>query len=262
MKKALKRLSVLLLLGAMVFALCGCRELDEMRAQQVFTREDGTIYIGDTHYLPLEASNYFDPSLGGFYHAYNLTNPDVPVLLSTQFRVGYLELTEDGRFVNDLHNNTWYCREDLFEEMQARNREPFIPDVLFYNYCGYDKNGEWKEMVYTLTLEEAAAIAEVVKGEPLKLGDGVYLGTDWAVGLTEASEDLVFRYSGPSLCKAGNSLYINTYGEDGATTYQVPEKYNDLLENMAKYYLAEFYPEYAQYAGYPTEPHLEEKIDF
>lgn len=258
MKKTLKRLGVLLLLGAMVFALCGCRELDEMREHQLFPEKDGSFYKDGVRYVALDTNDYFQPA-DTFSRVYYLTEPDVPVLLSPQFNIGYLEFSEDGKFCEDLRKAQWYCREDLFEEIQAKNREPFVPDVLFYNYYAYDKNGEWTDMVYTLSVEEAAAIAEVVKGEPLQLGDGVYLSTDWELGLTEATEDMLFRYSGPSLCKAGNSLYISTYGEDGATTYHVPEKYNDLLENMAKHYLAEFYPETY---GIPTEPHMVEKIDF
>ena len=61
MKKALKRLGVLLLLGAMVFALCGCRELDEMREHQIFPNEDGSFVINDVRYVQLEANNYFTP---------------------------------------------------------------------------------------------------------------------------------------------------------------------------------------------------------
>ena len=243
MKKALKRLGVLLLLGAMVFALCGCRELDEMREHQIFPNEDGSFVINDVRYVQLEANNYFTPG-DTFNGTYYLTKLDVPLLLSSQFCFGSLDLTEDNRFCRDWKRGLWFCREDLFEEVQAKNREPFVPDTLFYSYYAYDKNGEWKDMVYKLSLEEVSAIATVLKGEPLQLGDGIYISSDWEFGLTEATEDMLFRHGGPSIHKAGNTFYVSAHKDTGATTYQVPEELNPIFEKIsAAFYQSEFYPD-------------------
>ena len=240
MKKILKRVGVLLLLATMVFSLCGCRELDEMRERQLFLEEDGSFFKDGIRYVPLDANDYFCPNFGSDNICY-LTKPDVPVLLSQQFNIGYLEFSEDGSFCEDLQEAQWYCREDLFEEVQAKNREPFVPDILFYNYFTYDENGEWKDLVYTLSQDEADAIAKVLKGEPLQLGDGIYITYDWELTLTEATEDLLFSYSGPTLGKAGNTLYITIYSGKGTHTYQVPQEYNSILETMAKRYLDAYY---------------------
>lgn len=238
MKKMIKRLSILLLVGAMVFALCGCAELDDMRAHQIFPNEDGSFVINDVRYVQLEANDYFTPgeTPNGEYF---LTNPDVPVLLSDQFCIGALELTEDGRFCRDWHRGLWFCREDIFEEMQAKNREPFVPDTLFYTYVTWNETGEWQDVEYVLSLEEVAAIAEVLKGEPLQLGDGVYISSDWEFGLTEATEDMLFRYNGPSIHKAGNRFYVSTHKDTGATTYLVPEELNPIFEKISAAFLAD-----------------------
>lgn len=246
MKKILKRVGILLLLSAAVFALSGCGALDEMRAHQLFPEEDGSFYKDGVHYVELEANAYFSPA-NEFAETYYLTKPDVPVLLSPQFNIGWLNFTEDGRFCYDAYDATWFCREDIFEEMQAKNREPFVPDTLFYNYYSYDQNGEWVDTIYRLSQEEVAAIAEALKGEPLQLGDGLYIGSDWEFGLTEATNDLLFQHSGPSISKAGNSFYLSVYssGDGRATTYQVPEELNPIFDKISAAYLSEFYFDYA-----------------
>lgn len=250
MKKILKRVGVLLLLGAMVFSLSGCDALDEMREHQIFPEEDGSFIINDVRYVQLEVNDYFAPGEtpeGEYY----LTEPDVPVLLSEQFCIGALELTQDGRFCRDWRRALRFCREDIFDEMQTRNREPFVPDTLFYEYVTWDENGEWHNATYVLSLEEVSAIAEVLKGEPLQLGDGIYISSDWEFGLTEATDDLLFRHSGPSIAKAGNSFYLSTYKDTGATTYKVPAELNPIFEKISAAYLSEYYG--YDYAVEPTE---------
>ena len=173
MKNFLKRIGVLLLVGAMVFALCGCDALDDMREHQIFPNEDGSFMIEGVRYVQLEVNDYFAPGntpVGAYY----LTETDVPVLLSSQFCIGALELTEDGRFCRDWKRGLWFCKEDIYEDMQARNREPFVPDTLFYEYLTWDENGEWHDTVYKLSDAEVTAIAEVLKGLALSLiGAGV-----------------------------------------------------------------------------------------
>ncbi|MBR5529481.1 MAG: hypothetical protein IKU57_03295 [Oscillospiraceae bacterium] len=240
MKKFIKRLTILLLVSVMVFALCGCDALDDMREHQIFPAEDGSFVIDNARYVRLETNDYFAPgdTPNGEYF---LTEKDVPVLLSNQFCIGALELTNDGRFCRDWRRGMWFCREDIFEEMQTKNREPFVPDTLFYTYTYCDKNGEWQDKDYVLSQEEVAAIAEVLKGDPLQLGDGVYISSDWEFGLTEATADLLFRHSGPSIHKAGNSFYVSTHKDTGATTYQVPAELNPIFEKITAAYLAEIY---------------------
>lgn len=252
MKKVMKRLGILLLLGAMVFSLCGCNALDEMRAHQLFPEEDGSFYKDGIHYVKLDANAYFSPD-DEFAETYYLTKPDVPVLLSPQFNIGWLDFTEDGRFCYDAYDATWFCREDIFEEMQAKNREPFVPDILYYSYATFDEHGEWCDAVYKLSLEEVSAIAEVLKTEPLQLGDGIYISTDWEFGLTEATEDMLFEHNGPSIAKAGDTFYLSVYstGDGRATTYQVPDALNAVFTKMAPCYLSEFYPDMI---GEPTTP--------
>ena len=130
--------------------------------------------------------------------------------------------------------------EDIFEEMQAKNREPFVADILFYNYYGWNEQGEWAETIYKLSDAEIAAIVAVFKSEPLQLGDGVYIATDWECGLIEATDDMLFRHSGPSIAKAGNSYYVSAHKDSGATTYLVPTELNPIFDKITAAFLSEF----------------------
>lgn len=236
MKNTVKKIGLLLILCAMVFSLCGCKDLDKLRQYQIFVEEDGSFYHEGKHYVPLDANDYFYPA-SDYTRNYNLTEPDVPVLLSSEFAVSKLQFSQDGRFCRDIyHNNKWFCTEDIFEEIQAKNQKPFVPDTILYEYYIYTGQGSYERKRYILTPEEVAAIDAVRETEPLLLSDGMYISYDWGMGLTAATEDLLFRYGGPSIFKANNTYYLEIYGDYGSTTYQVPEEYTDTFAHILEAY--------------------------
>lgn len=236
MKRIVKRILVLLLLGVMIFSLCGCKELDEMRKHQIFQEADGSVIIEGVRYLPLEVNEYFCPEPDYSKETYNLTEKDVPVLLSQQFPIGKLYHTRDGRIFEDQYRAMWFCREDIFEEVQAKNNAPFVADKIYYDYHIFDEEGEYQEKMYVLSEEEVAAITETMKTEPVELSGGLYISTDWDIPLMVASDDLLFRYSGPSISIADGTYYLNVYEKEKESTYQVPEKYATLFANMVAAY--------------------------
>ena len=236
MKQWIKRLGLLLIFGSLVFSLCGCKDLDRLREYQIFIEEDGSFYHEGKHYVQLDANDYFSP-VGNYTRNYFLTEPDVPVLLSSEFAVSMLRFSQDGRFCRDIyHNNKWFCTEDIFEEIQAKNRESFVPDTIFYTYYVYTGEGNYESKLYILTPEEVAAIDAVCQTQPLQLTDGMYISYDWGMGLTAATEDLLFQYGGPSIFQANNTYYMEIYGDYGSTTYQVPEEYNATFAHILDAY--------------------------
>ena len=236
MKHWIKRISLLLLLGVLLLSLCGCDDLDRMRSLQVFLEKDGSFYHEGTHYVQLDANDYFNP-VSNYTRNFYLTEADVPVLLSSEFAVGHLQFTEDGRFCRDVyHSNRWFCAEDLFEEIQAKNQKPFVPDTVFYEYYIYTGQGNYEKKLYFLSPEEIAAVDAVRSTEPLKLSDGMYISYDWGLGLTAATEDLLFQRGGPSVFKTYNAYYLEIEEDYGVTTYQVPEAYNETFDHILKAY--------------------------
>lgn len=235
MKHWIKRISLLLLLGVLLLSLCGCDDLDRMRSLQIFLEKDGSFYHEGTHYMPLDASDYFNP-VSDYSRDYYLTQTDVPVLLSSEFAIGYLEFTEDGRFCRDTRRGLWFCEESIFTDIQAKNQKPFLPDTVFYEYYIYTGQGNYEKKLYILSPEEVAAIEAVRETEPLQLSDGMYISYDWGMGLTAATEDLLFQYGGPSVFKSHNTYYLEIYGDYGSTTYQVPEAYNETFDHILKAY--------------------------
>lgn len=232
MKKWMKRISLLLIVGVMIFALCGCSDLDRLRELQLFVEEDGTFYHNNIHYVPLKTNEYFRPA-GNYTRVYYLTEPDVPVLLSSDYAIGLVQFSEDGRFCEDYRRGIWFCDEKLYEEVQAKNRSPFLPDTLYYGYHVYTEDGgEYK--IYVLSDKEWDAINAVLELEPVKLSDGMYISYDWGLGLQAATKDLLFTNGGPSIHIAGDTFYVEVYRETGSVTYQVPEEYNDIFTGIVK----------------------------
>lgn len=237
MKNTIKKIGLLLLLGALVFSLCGCKELDRLREYQIFMEQDGSFYHEGKHYVLLDANDYFYP-VSEYTRNYNLTEPDVPVLLSSEFAVGRLQFSQDGRFCQDVyHSNRWFCTEDIFEEMQAKNQKPFVPDTIFYEYYIYKGEGTYEQKMYVLTPEEIAAVEAVRETEPLQLSEGMYISYDWGLGLTAATEDLLFQYGGPSIFEANNVYYLEVYSDTGSATYQVPEEYTATFTHILEAYV-------------------------
>lgn len=240
MKKWCKRISILLLLGVLVFALCGCAELDRMRELQIFVEEDGSFYHKGVHYVELDANDYFYPA-GLYSRIFYLTEPDVPVLLSSDYASGRLAFTEDGLYCRDYSWGRWFCAEDVFEETQAKNRDPYLPDTLYYEYYEYKGNGVDEHNLYVLSAKEYDAINKVLEGDPLELGDGMYLSYDWGMGLTASTKDLLFRHEGPDIQKAGETYYLVIYRENGPITYKVPEEYKEIFDGMLENYAKTYY---------------------
>ncbi len=233
MNKITKRVGILLLLGIMVFALCGCDALDEMREHQIFPESDGSIIIDGVRYIALDTNDYFGVEIDYEQNAYYLTNPDVPVLLSQDYCIGRINVSKDLRFCHDGIQGMYFCREELFPEVQAKNREPFSPDILSYHYYTIDNLGQFNDEIYILSEEETAAIKDVLENTaPLQLGDGIYISYDWSMGLNVSTKDMLFHHPGPGINKAGSTYYLDIYTGNQSLTYQVPNHYNALFENM------------------------------
>ena len=132
--KKMKKIVAIFLAVWMCASLCGCRQLDEMRAIHAIVREDGTILWNDQVYLPLENV----PETFAFQSENRLvvTKPDVPVLLS-EMEGGNFSMDKEGVI---LHTWYWegyegyYCREDRHAEMTEYIRKGVNLNTYYYSY--------------------------------------------------------------------------------------------------------------------------------
>ena len=255
MKKNYKRGLAMLSVLIMLFSLCGCSALDEMRKGQAFYDENGNILWNGATYkaLPYCAYLYCDRDYSSDIY---LTETDVPVLLSSTFALEYLYPSTDGLLLSSVYTDSYYCREDKFDALCARLQEPFVPDIVCYSYDLYnEETGEFETRYYTLTQEQVAAVELVTQTvEPMVMGNGWSLDYTWSLWLEECSEDMLLRRNSVDIAASGDTYYLFLYTDEGTLVFTVPEGCNDTFDALVSAYLqANDY--YWQQAYEPTGPY-------
>ena len=236
MKKSFRQILLLLVVLLLLLSFTGCAGLDQMRQQQAFICEDGSILWNGCTYMPLPESAYFMPTTSYASTIYT-TEPDVPVLLSGILFKETLYASTDGRFLINVKvsNITHYCREDLYEEITARILAPFTPEIVCYSYNTYNT-----KRYYILTEEQTTAITQVVETtEPLPSIEGWYLDYDMVFRLYESSRDMLFQRAYLDIGAIGNSYYLTLYTYEEALNnavpqgcYAVPEDFNPIFDEI------------------------------
>lgn len=229
--KNVKRIVALVWVLALCLPLVGCRELEEMRAQQAFWNADGSIsWQGDT-YMKLPTSGdsymYFNPPIDTTVY---VTQPDVPVLLSSDYGV-WLSSSEDRVFLsNDYRDGEryYYCRTDKFDEMVARLEKGFVYDTYTYLYWVYDeKTGEYDYAYYMLSEEQRDAVDRTINTiEPTVIpnDDSLALEFAYSVYLEKCSNDMLFADSTTiELCVDDGTYYVLDNYDEKLMLYKVAE---------------------------------------
>lgn len=134
--KHLKRISALLLVLALTFALCGCAKLDEMRAAHGIFQEDGSVSMNGKTYLPIASEVMQDYFYTGESKGCYLSAPDVPVLLSRFFGtyacvMGDVIECQGGYYV-DERQFEHYDREHTLDHLGALYYAPTKEDSYAY----------------------------------------------------------------------------------------------------------------------------------
>lgn len=236
MMKKWKRWLVLALATVLCLSLCGCAELETMRAEHGVWQEDGSILWNGAVYRKLEnttAVEEFDFTYS--YVTIYVTEPDVPVLLSTMFGEGmdvYAYGTILGHYDYRLAEGrtTWYCREDVYDEMVKELEGGIQLNTYFYYYYDYQKGESVK---YYLTEEQANTIHRILTtvdpvpskdfDEPRE--DGLYL---YICDDSHRFEQDTDKW----LCRTPSSYYIESFDE----FYVVPMEYNGIFDEIWKAY--------------------------
>ncbi len=240
MKKNAKRILVLLVALSLLFVFCGCDALDEMRQQQAFTNTDGTITWQGNIYKLLPSRSYLKPDT---LHssAIFVTEPDVPVLLSTMYAEKTFYATEDNKLLVNMYGESmFYCIESEYDAMCERIRAPFVPEIVCYQYGYYnEETGTYETRYYTLTQEQLDAVNLVIETvEPTVLSDGMYIETWYSLCLEECSTDLLFRQDAMDISYSGSTYYIELYTSPfDSVLFTVPEGLNATFDDIFKAFL-------------------------
>lgn len=247
MKKA-KRIWALVLTVILCVSLCGCQDLDDMKARQATWMENGHILWNGYEYLPLSESAY------GMYYNYTddlnwddsemvyITEADVPVLLSEEFgRRGYSGadglLIEVNVYVNDEHINNVYCRADMYDWTLNALQNGY--EIQEYGYYYFDYM-EGESHTGNLTEAQRQAVDDVLNNvRPITAEEDFYPHYDYEQSLTISAYSMAHLFSKGigELCYINGTYSIvdSYYDEEGlcySNYYVVPDKYTDLFNEL------------------------------
>ena len=159
-----KRWLVLALATVLCLSLCGCDELETMRSEHAVWQEDGSILWNGTVYRKLENVENIDVlDVSYDYAGVYVTEPDVPVLLSSWFGES-LDVCGNGTLLEYYDyrpaedKTEWYCREDVYDETAALLEKGIEMTTYFYEYYNSSTNDFEK---YYLTKEQSEAVNTV-----------------------------------------------------------------------------------------------------
>ncbi|MBR3978246.1 MAG: hypothetical protein IKJ94_01320 [Oscillospiraceae bacterium] len=236
MKRNAKPVLVLLTAVGLLLSLCGCSGLENMRNKQAFPGEKGEVLWKGTVYKALPGNENFYVETGDYSKLVYVTEPDVPVLLSSMFSEMDLYPSGDGVFLEDLDAGIYYCREDRYEDILRRMQEEFVPELVCYCYTEYPE----AEAYYILTEEQVEAIELILQSvAPTVLGDGMYLDWDYYIDLQACSEDMQFRRDSVSISVSGTTYYLHQYTDEQEQVFTVPETYRAVFEEITRAYIEE-----------------------
>lgn len=227
--KRSKRIIALLLAVALCLPLTGCQALETMRQEQGFWQEDGSVLWDGKVYLPLSGAGELNLSYEEDQPSISVTEPDVPVLLSTFMGEG-MDVYQDGLLLESWTYETGgermiYCRADRYEEIAARLAEGYEVDVLTYDYEKYDEEEWYVTDTYTFTAEQMAAVMDVYTTViPTKPPEGMEFMSDYWVRVYGSSADGLFGRYLFDIELAGTTYYITELdATDEMLLYRVPE---------------------------------------
>lgn len=247
MKKC-KRWIAVLLVSLMCLSLCGCQELEDMRASHAIWQEDGSIKWNGNVYRLLENAPDELQVYGGV--TVYVTEADVPVLLSPEFGE-YFNSSKDGMLlrgfnVYDMVGRYIYCREDRYEEIAEylqQTTEMKEMNHYFYYYWSYETD---EQEVYYFSLDQEKVMDDLMANlifEPASVDFYHYTGSeDFSVSVGECDEKHLFYEDYVlEIIFRGGKYYLNR--ADGGYVAEVPAEYYGTMDDIVRMYYEAYYEE-------------------
>lgn len=238
MKKATRLIALFAALMLVCLSATGCNAIDEMRNNQAFYTETGGVKLRGTDYIPLPHNEYFRPFKHDDSTVIRITEPDVPVLLSSEFG-DYGTLYNDGEILYCNYMDSYYCRVDKYPEYNAVLAAPFEPTGYCYTYHVLDTDTmNYIEHIYQLTAEQAKAVDEILATvTPTVQDTNASYTYDYFVELNACDDTMLLRDEAVSIAINGNEYTIvrtNYNGQREDLRYTVPSEYNAMFDSIIK----------------------------
>ena len=268
MKKNRKFLILLLALAMMCLYLTGCDELDTMKQSHghwVTEGDTSSFNLNDETYVLLEDAANLNPMYNSQHEdIIYITDPDVPVLLSTSYSNAF-EISENGNFVvgslpynykAEYKDSTFlfspiitvsesmdgeavtYCKESIYDDVKKKIKDGIEYTHYGYSYFTYDeKTASDTYHYYYLSDDECDAINKVVKTVEPKQSSNEPYHEMYMLSLDKITEDKMFGEVSYDIYRSelgDYSIEHYSYVTEEYTSYIVPEKYNDIFDKIVE----------------------------
>ena len=236
MKKC-KRWIAVLLISVMCLSLCGCQDLEDMRAAHALLQEDGSIKWNGNVYRLMTIS----PEKTGILFADNnvwVTEKDVPVLLSEQFGQ-YARVSQNGvvLVMYGHDGETLYCREDQYNATMEYLQNAELT-TYYYTYWDYDTGNE--QYYYLSTLQGDVIDRAIVTSVFTAVEDEFYYSfgeDDFVVSLGKCDESRLFgEHYVVQIARKNGRFYL--IAPDNFIT-EVDASYTDTMKRIVSVYYNE-----------------------
>lgn len=232
MKRALKLLTVVLLISTICLIFSGCDVIDKMRKNQAFLIDSSTVEYDGEKYVLLPFCDYLQPQGSIDFDIY-ITEPDVPVLLSDMLgEIAYIN--DDCTIITCYgdYEDKYYCRADKYNETLEIINKGFESTGYCYSY--YDHINS-KTKYYCFTDEENFAIIDILNTvEQTVLPSEINVNYEYITDLEIYSHNLNFRKDSVSLCMSGDKYYILNDFNESTIIQNIPEEYNSIMNGIMK----------------------------
>lgn len=245
--KNTKRIFASLLLVLLLFSLCGCVDIDEMRDKHAVFADDTmeTVIYKKKEYKLLPVKDNM-----GWNADYNMpvyiTQKDVPVLLASAIGESFYISKNEIFIIDDYNQSRAYCRSDMFETASKQMDNPQFVDIYDYEYYDYEKDDYF---TYELTEQQYTALkAAFENGTPTDMSNP-YEYWEYYVDIYQYTENKLITISKYHLgIGQDGNCYVTDYQNTlGIVQKMAPAEYNGILKQiLAKYiestkYFDEFY---------------------
>lgn len=248
----MKKFLAFFLACTMLFLLCGCNALDQMRQQQAFYDNAGNIIYEGVTYQLLPECDALKPKPDRQEGYIYVTPADMPVLLSRIMSTEWLYRSVDGDFLCSAEQSTAvYCRTERYEQISKIIREGFEMTKMCYSFFVWNEElWEYTEQQYMLTEAQIRALKTLTTTvTPQILGDGLVLQYNWGVDLQACSEDLLFRQDCGLIAATENSYYLIMQNQQQQVAFQVPADMNGVFNDIT-----------SAYRGSPSSPEADRAV--
>lgn len=177
MKRTAKILAAIGLIIILCVSMTGCMKIDKMRERHGYIDEKGNIVVNGEVFIALPYCEYLAPEIEGYYgsvfqssdYIVNITDKDVPVLLSG-FTGEKCHISKDEMYLvrevfdeyHGYYGEQYYCHEDIYDKIYSAIEAGYSPDGYKYDYTDWsDEDNNW-DKEYILTDAQVNAINEVL----------------------------------------------------------------------------------------------------